>query len=144
VLGEKFEVATPHKVEPGTEQPDGPVAEVVCLPGRARRHTAFPKQPLRNRAIGFAGEACIKRAENEHQSLAPRRREAIRRADGSLGQAPPQTKRSVSSGWEILIEGNDRGRGRRSRSTANEYNRGAVSRTADDPVFAVACGTEEY
>jgi hypothetical protein len=74
VVGEKFEVTTPHQVEPGTDQPDGAVAEVVCLPRNARRHPARPEEPSRNRSIGFVGEACIKRAEDEHQSLTPRGR----------------------------------------------------------------------
>jgi hypothetical protein len=144
VRAEKLKVATPHQVQPGTDQADGPVAEVVCLPGRAGGHTALPEQSLRNRAIGFAGEARIKRAEDEHQSLAPRRREASRRAERLPGQGLPQTKRSVSAGREILIEGDDRGRGSRSRSTANEYDRSTVSRTSDDPVLAIACGMHEY
>jgi hypothetical protein len=143
-VGEKFEVAAPHQVQPGTHQPDGPVAEVVCLPGRAGWHAALPEQPLRNCAIGFAGEMCIERAEDEHQSLAPRRREADRRADTSLGESLPEAKRSVSAGREIVIEGNDGGDGRRSRSTANEHDGSAVWRTAQDSVLPIACGLLEY
>jgi hypothetical protein len=112
VITEKFEIAAAHQVEAGTDQPDRPVAEVMCLPGGARGHAAFPKQPLRNHAVGFAGKVPIERAD--------------------------------SSGREILIEGDDRGRGRRSRSTADEYDGSAVLRAADDPVFAIACGMQEH
>jgi hypothetical protein len=143
-VGEKFEIAAAHQVEAGTDQPDRPIAEVVCLPGSAGRHTTLPEQPSRNRAVGFAGKVPIERAESEHQSLAPRPREAIRRADRSLGQGLPQTERGVSSGREILIEGDDRGDGRRSRSTANKYDGSAVLGTADDPVLAIACGMQEH
>jgi len=99
---------------------------------------------VRNCAIGFAGEACIKRAEDEHQSPTPRRREAVGRADRSLGEGLPQTKRRVSAGREILIEGNEGGDGRRSRSTANEHDGSAVRRTAQDSVLPIACGLLEY
>jgi hypothetical protein len=59
VMGEEFEVAAPHRAEPGTDQPNGPVAKVVCLPGDAGRHSALPEQPFGNRAIRLAGEVCI-------------------------------------------------------------------------------------
>jgi hypothetical protein len=32
MVSEKVKVATPHQAEPGTDQPDGPVAQVVGLP----------------------------------------------------------------------------------------------------------------
>ena len=73
----KFEVATTHQVQAGTDQPDCSVPEVVCFPGGIRRHAAFAKQPLRNHAIGFAREVCIERAEDERKPPASRRREAV-------------------------------------------------------------------
>ncbi len=73
----KFEVATTHQVQAGTDQPDCSVPEVVCFPGGIRRHAAFAKQPLRNHAIGFARKVCIERAEDERKSPASRRREAV-------------------------------------------------------------------
>jgi hypothetical protein len=144
VIPEKFEIATPHQVDPRTDQPDCSIAEVMCLPCSARGHPSFAKQSLGDRAVGFAGKVPVERAECEHQSAASRRREAIRRAGRSLGQGLPQTERSVSSGREILIEWDDCGRGRRSRSTGDQYDGSAVSRTADDPVFAIACGMQEH
>ena len=66
----KFEVATTHQVQAGTDQPDCSVPEVVCFPGGIRRHAVFAKQPLRNHAIGFARKVCIKRAEDERKSPA--------------------------------------------------------------------------
>ena len=32
VVAEKFEVATAHQVQSGTDQPDCPIAEIMCLP----------------------------------------------------------------------------------------------------------------
>ena len=66
---------------------------------------AFAEQPLRNRAIGFAGEVCIERAKGERQSAASRRREVIGGAVNRLRSGdPPQAQRSVRTGVEILIE----------------------------------------
>jgi hypothetical protein len=60
-------------------------------PGSARGHAALPKQPLRNRAIGFAGEVCIERTKDKHQSPASRRREVISGAINRLrSDGPPQ------------------------------------------------------
>jgi hypothetical protein len=120
VRAEKLEVATPHQVQPGSDQPDCSVTEVVRLPGNAGWHAALPEQPLRNRAVGFAGEVCVERAEKQHKSPASRRREAIRQADRSLGYNLPQAKRCVSAGGKVLIERDDRGDGRRSRGSADE------------------------
>ena len=143
-MGEEFEVAAPHQAKPGTDQPNGPVAKVVCLPGDAGRHTALPEQPFGNRAIRLAGEVCIKCAEDEHQSLAPRRSKCIRRGDVSLGQSLPEAMRSVSAGGETRIEGDDRCNRRRRCSTADEYDGSAVVRTADDFVFPIACRMQKY
>jgi hypothetical protein len=70
VVAEKFEVATAHQLQPGTDQPNGSVAEVMCLPGRAGWHAPFAEQSLRNRAVGFAGEVRIERPEDESKSPA--------------------------------------------------------------------------
>jgi hypothetical protein len=101
VRAEKLEVATPHQVQPGSDQPDCSVTEVVRLPGNAGWHAALPEQPLRNRAVGFAGEVCVGRAEKQHKS--PASREAIRQAD-RLGYNLPQAKRCVSADGKVLIE----------------------------------------
>jgi hypothetical protein len=115
-----------------------------CLPRNARRHTTRPEEPPRNRSIGFVGEACIKRAEDEHQSLTPRGREAIRRASRAIGQSLPEAARSISARGKIRVEGDDRCDRRLRRSTANEYDGCAVVRTGDDPVFSIACRMQDY
>jgi hypothetical protein len=142
VMAEKLEVAAPHQVQPGTDQPDCSVAEVMCLPGSARGHAPFAEQSLRNRAIGFAGEVCIERAEDEHQSPASRRREVIGGAISRLrNDGPPQAKRSISAGSKVLIERDEGRSGRSGRDAPDEYNAGAILK---NPILSIACGTLEY
>jgi hypothetical protein len=114
----------------------------MCLPGSAGWNAALPKQPLRNRAIGFAGEVCIERTENKHQSPASRRREVIGGAINSLrSDGPPQAKRSISAGGKVLIE-RDQGRsGRSGRDAADEYNGSAILK---NQILSIACGALEY
>jgi hypothetical protein len=142
VVAEKFEIATAHQVHSGADQPDCSIAEIMCLPGGAGWHAPFAKEPLRNRAIGFASEVCVERAKDERESAAPRRREAIRRAVArSLGDGLPQAKRSVSAGGEVLIERNDSRGGSRDRCAADEHDRSAILK---DEVLALACCALEY
>ena len=102
---------------------------------------AFAEQPLRNRAIGFAGEVCIERAKGERQSAASRRREVIGGAINRLrSDGPPQTKRGVRTGGEMLIEWHD-GRSRCSgRGAGDEHNGSAI---LEDEILAIACGAPE-
>jgi hypothetical protein len=139
---EKLEVATPHQVQPGSDQPDCAVAEVMCLPGSTGWQAPFAVQPLRNRAIGFAGEVCIERAEDKYQSPAARRREVIGGAINRLrNDGPPQAKRSISAGGKVLIERDDSRSGCSGRDAADEYNASAILK---NQILAIACGALEY
>jgi hypothetical protein len=110
-------------------------------PGSARGHAALPKQPLRNRAIGFAGEVCIERTEDKHQSPASRRREVISGAINRLrSDGPPQAKRSISAGGKVLIERDDGRSGCSGREAADEYNGSAILK---NQILSIACGALE-
>jgi hypothetical protein len=140
-VAEKFAVAAAHQVQPGTDQPDGAVAEVMCLPGVTRWHTPFAEQPLRNCAVGFAGEVCIERAKGERQSASSGRREVIGGAIHRLrSDGPPQAKRGVRPGGEILIEWDNGGSRCTGHGAGDEHNGSAILK---DEILAVACSTPE-
>jgi hypothetical protein len=141
-LAEKLEVAAAHQVQPASDQPNCAVAEVMCLPGSTGWHAPFAEQPLRNRAVGFAGEVCIERTEDKHQSAPSRRREIIGGAINRLRRDRlPQAKRSISAGGKVLIERDDGRSGRSGRDAADEYNGSAILK---NQILSIACGALEY
>ena len=95
--------------------------------------------------IGFAREVSIERAEDERESPAPRRTEAVsRRTRRSPGNDAPQPKRRFGAGCEVLIERNNRSDGRGGRGTAGEDDGNAMFGSGDDQIVAVARATLEY
>jgi hypothetical protein len=84
---------------------------------------------------------CIECAEDERQPAASRRREVIGGAINRLcSDGPPQTKRSVRTGAEILIEWDHGGSRCGGRGTGDEHNGSAILK---DEILAVACSAPE-
>ena len=64
-LAKQVEIAASHEVKACSHQADRAVAEVVRLPGWARRNVRAAKQHARDVSIRFAGDASIKRSQSE-------------------------------------------------------------------------------
>lgn len=89
-LAKQVEIAASHEAEACSHQADRAVADVVRLPGWARRNVRAAKQYARDVSIRFAGDASIKRSQNEPEPSTLVLRKAIGcTATRSASSKPP-------------------------------------------------------
>src|SRR5215468_2033473 len=68
-ITQQIEVSAAHQVQAAAAGPDGPIAQVVSLPGQPGCNARFAEQTLGDDAIRVAGQAPIERAEGKDESL---------------------------------------------------------------------------
>src|SRR5215470_14979286 len=68
-ITQQIEVSASHQLQAATAEPDGPIAQIVRLPGRPGCNACFAEQALGDDTIRVAGQAPIERAEGKDESL---------------------------------------------------------------------------
>ena len=67
-MTQQIEIAAAHQLQAAAAEPDGPIAQIVGLPGRPGCGGSFAEQALGNDAIRIAGQASIESAEGKQES----------------------------------------------------------------------------
>ena len=76
-MTQQIEVSAAHQPQAAAAEPDGPIAQVVCLPGRSSCNAGFAEQALGNDTIRITGQAPIERTEGKYESSTLLRRQMI-------------------------------------------------------------------
>lgn len=145
-LAKQVEIAASHEVEACSHQANRAVAEVVRLPGWARRNVRAAKQHARDVSIRFAGVASIKRSQSEPEpsTLVLRKAIGCTATTRSARSKPPQAGRSLSSNGEACIDRNDNCCRRVGARGVDEHGGQSTVEIVDEPIFAFDGSTLEY
>lgn len=144
-VAEQIEITASHKMETRSHQADRAVADVVRLPGWARRNVRAAKQHARDVSIRFAGDASIKRSQSEPEPSTLVLRKAIgSTATRSASSKPPQTSRSFSPCGEACIKRNHDCCRLVGACGVDEHGGQSIVEIVDEPIFAFDGSTLEY
>ena len=144
-MTQQIEVSAAHQFQAAAAEPDGPIAQIVCLPGRPSCNARFAEQALGNDAIRVVGQASIERAEGKYESLTLlERQRPLWSTPGPARGDAPQTQRRIGPRGEIGVQRNHNGRRRRSVCTADEHHGQTTTTVIDEPMLTFGGLAREY
>ena len=137
-ITQQIEVSAAHQLHAAAAEPDGPIAQIVRLPGRPGCNARFAEQALGDDAIRVTGQAPIERAEGKDESSTLLRCQTILRLTIGLARGgAPQTQRRFGPRGEIGVKRNHNGRRSRSGCIADEHDGQTAMTVIDEPMLAV-------
>jgi hypothetical protein len=144
-LAKQVEIAASHEVEACSHQANRAVAEVVRLPGWARRNVRAAKQHARDVSIRFAGEVAIERPQRKREPSTLVLCKMIGcTATRSARSKPPKAGRSLSSSGEACIKRNHDCCRRVGARGVDEHDGQSTVEIVDKPIFAFGGSALEY